>query len=140
MRTKTDGLGDVLVAEGHLVIRKRRPAAGAIRDDLVALVEQVLVPEALEDPPDRLDVLIGVRHVGIIQVNPEGDAIRQASPVADVLKGRLAALLVEPGDAVFLDLLLAREAVLLLDLDLHRQPVGVPAAAARDTWKPRMIL
>src|SRR5207248_10928192 len=53
-------------------------------------------------------------------------------PVLDVsLHGR-AALRVEPLDAVVLDLVLAREAELLLDLDLHRQAVTVPASFAPD--------
>ena len=45
---------------------------------------------------------------------------------------RLATSLVERRDAVLLDLLLAREAELLLDLELDGEPVAVPAALARD--------
>ena len=57
---------------------------------------------------------------------------RQALPVLDVAKDRLAALGVELGDPVLLDLRLVREAQLLLDLQLDRQPVAVPAALAGD--------
>ncbi len=114
------------------MVRKRRAAARAVRDDLVALVEQVLVPEILQDPPDRLDVLVGIGHIGVVQIDPEGDAVGQPFPILDVVEDRLPAQLVELGDAVVFDLLLVGEAKFLLDLDLHRQAMRIPAAAARD--------
>jgi hypothetical protein len=48
----------------------------------------------------------------------------------------LLAGLVEAGDAVALDVRLAREAQLLLHLQLDRQAVGVPAAAGADNVLP----
>ena len=45
-------LDDVLVALGDLVARERRAAARAVRDDLEALVEQPLVVDAPQQPPD----------------------------------------------------------------------------------------
>src|SRR5262249_9121814 len=56
----------------------------------------------------------------------------QALPVLDVAPDALLGGLVEPLDAVALDVGLTREAELLLDLDLDRQAVGVPAAARAD--------
>src|SRR5204863_7232056 len=50
----------------------------------------------------------------------------------DVAEHRLAAALVELGDAVALDLLLRGDAELLLHLELDRQPVAVPAGLAGD--------
>ena len=49
-----------------------------------------------------------------------------------MLEHRLAAVAVELRDAVALDVLLGLEAELLLDLDLDRQAVGVPAGLALD--------
>ena len=121
-----------VVALSHLMVGKRGLVAGAVGHDLIALVEQVLFPEVLEDPPDQLDIFVGVGHVGIFEVHPVGDAIGELAPVADIFEGGLAAFLVELGDAHFLDLMLVGEAVLLLDLDLDREAVGIPAAAARD--------
>ena len=114
------------------MVRKRRAAARAVRHDLVALVEQVLVPEIFQDPPDRLDIFVGVGHIGIFQVHPKGDAVGQFLPILDVGKDGLLAKLVEFVDAVFFDLLFVGEAKLLLDFDLDRQAVRIPAAAARD--------
>ena len=55
-----------------------------------------------------------------------------SSNASDVALDRLTAPGVELGDAVGLDVGLAGEAQLLLDGDLHRQPVAVPAGLAGD--------
>ena len=123
---------DVPVALGDLVRRERRAAARAVRDHLVALVHQVLVPDLPERPPDRVDVARVERAVGVVEVEPEADALGEAIPVLEVGEDRLAALPVERLDAVGLDVRLALEPERLLDLDLDGQPVGVPAALARD--------
>ena len=123
---------DVLVALGDLVRGQRGAAAGAVGDDAVALVEQVALPHRLERPPDRLDVLRLERPVGLVEVDPVGDPLGQPVPVLEVLEDRLAALGVELGDAVALDVGLGLEAQLLLDGDLDRQAVAVPAALALD--------
>ena len=81
-------------------------------------------------PPDRLDVLVGEGEVGVVQVGPVAEALGHGAPLALVGAHALEAGPVELGDAVLFDLLLAGEAEALLDLDLHRQPVGVPAGLA----------
>ena len=124
-------LGDVLVALRHLVAADRRAAARAVGHDLVALVQQPAVPDLAEDPPHRLDVVVGEGVVGIIEVDPEPDALREALPLLEIRGDALAAQLVELGDAVGLDLPLAVDAETALDLQLDRQAVGVPAALAR---------
>ena len=123
---------DVLVALGDLVRGQRGAAAGAVGHDLVALVEQVAVPHRLQRPPDRLDVARLERPVRLVEVDPVADPLGQPVPVLEVLEDRLAALGVELGDAVALDVVLGLEAELLLDGDLDRQAVAVPAALALD--------
>ena len=125
-------LGDVLVRAGlaELVARERGAAPAAVGHDLGALVDELLVPELVEEPPDALDVVVGHRPVGVGGVEPHADPAGQRRPVLDVAVHRLAAPLVERLDAEVLDLRLAREAELLLDLDLDRQPVAVPAGLA----------
>ena len=98
---------DVLVALRDLVRRQRRAVARAVRDDLEALVEQVLVPQLLERPPDGLDVR-ACRACGTDRRGrPSSRSARSAasSPRGNS-KTRLAALRVELRDPVFLDLLL----------------------------------
>ena len=131
---------DVLVAERHLVARQRRAAARAVGDDLVALVEQALVGDLLQRPPDRLDVRRVQRPVRAVEIDPEADALRQRLPVLEELEHRRAAALVELGDAVGLDLVLGGDAELLLDRQLDREAVGVPPAAALDELAPHRLV
>ena len=115
----------------QLVARQSRPAAGAVRHDLEVLVQQTLVEELLEVPPDRLDVRRVQRPVRRVHVDPVADARRQAGELVDVGVHRLAAQPGELGDAhLRLDLLLARDPEPLLHLHLDREPVGVPAGPA----------
>jgi len=113
-------IGHLFVTQRDLVTAQRRATAGAVGHHFVALVEQVLVPELAQDPPDALDVLVGVGDISVVEVHPERDALGQALPLLDVAEDTLAALLVVLRDAVFLDLPLVREAKLFLDLDLDR--------------------
>ena len=112
--------------------RRGRPAARAVRHDLVPLVQEPLLPHLLQRPPDGLDVVVVEREVRLVRVDPEGDPLGQPLPLVDVLEHRLAALLVELGDAVALDVVLVVEAELPLDLELDRQAMAVPAALAVD--------
>ena len=110
---------------------ERRLAARAVGDDLVALVEAAGVPHLAHRPPARLDVVVVHRHVGVVEVDPEADPLGQPVPVLDVAEDRLAAARVELRDPVLLDLGLGGDPELLLDLELDRQPVAVPAGLAR---------
>ncbi len=76
------GVFDVLVALRDLVRGERRAAARAVGDHLVAAVEAVGVPDLAKRPPDGLDVLVGHRHVRVVEVDPECDPARSgpASP------------------------------------------------------------
>ena len=120
-----------LVAERNLVRAEARDAARAVGRDLVALVDEALVPQALEHPPRRLDVRVLVGHVGVGHVEPDARALGHGLPLADVAEDALTAAAVELLDTELLDLLLTGDAELLLDLQLHGQAVGVPPAAAQ---------
>jgi hypothetical protein len=97
----------------------------------VGLDEQALVEDLLQRPPDRLDVLGVHRAVGVVQVDPVPHPGRQLGEGVGVPGHRFTALGVELRDAVVLDVLLAAEAQLLLDRQLHREAVAVPAGLAR---------
>lgn len=124
------GVDDRLVALGQLVVGQTRAAAGAPGGDAVVLDQQALVEDLLQRPPDRLDVLGVHRDVGVVEVDPVAHAGRQLGERVGVAEHGLAALVVEGGDAVRLDVLLAGEAELLLDRQLHREAVAVPAGLA----------
>ena len=124
---------DHAVAIGDLVGAERAADARRDGDDLVILLHQALVPQALQEIPDTLDVLVLKRHIRLLEVNPVAHALREVIPVFDVGKHALAAQAVElfhlrPGRAVIAPV----PAHFLLDADLHGQAVRVPAALARD--------
>jgi hypothetical protein len=96
------------------------------------VVEQTLLPDLLEDPPDALDIGVFQRVIRVLGVDPEGDPFGQSFPVLQVLVDTLAAEFVEPGDPQLLDVLLAADAQLFLYLELYGQPVGVPTRLAGD--------
>ena len=121
-----------VIAERDLVRGERRPVARAVGDDLVGLIEAPVVPDPAQRPPDRLDVVVVESDVRIVEIDPEADPLGQRPPVVDVAEDRLAAALVELGDAVGVDLLLGGDPQLALDLQLDRKPVAVPARLARN--------
>ena len=90
------------------------------------------VEDLLEAPPHALDVVGVHRPIGLVEVDPIAHALRENCELIDVLEYRRAALGVELGHAVSLDVGLAREAELLLDGDLYGQAVTVPASDTRD--------
>ncbi len=96
----------------------------------MVLGEQTLVEDLLQRPPHGLDVLGVHGPVGVVQVDPVAHAGRELGERVGVAGHGLAALGVELGDAVRLDVLLAVEAQLLLDGELDGQAVAVPAGLA----------
>ena len=123
---------DLLVAEGDFVRGKGRPDAGVVGHHLVPAVEQSLVPDEPEEVPDRLDVGVVERVVGVAHVDPETHPLRHPLPVADIAHDRIAA---SPGELLDADLRLdsglVEDPELLLDLVLDGKAMGVPSGAAR---------
>ena len=84
-------------------------------------------------PPHRVDVLRRVGPVRGVEVDPIADPPRQLLEVLDVDLDGLTAQLDEPGDAdLFFDRALAGDREAPLDLNLDREPVGVPPCPALD--------
>src|SRR5207237_10734145 len=98
--------------------------------DFEPLVEQLLVAELLEDPPDRFHALGSIRPIRVLEVDPDPHLLGHLGPLIDVLEDTLPAELVEGLHAVTLDVLLAVQFELLLDLDLDGEAMSVPAALA----------
>ena len=71
---------DGLVALGDLLSGERRAAAGAIGDDLEALVEQSLVPDLAEGPPFGFDIAVFIGHIGVFHVDPVADGAGEVLP------------------------------------------------------------
>ncbi len=125
-------VGDGLVALGQLVVGEPGAAARAVRRDAVVLDQQAAGVDVLQRPPHRLHVAGVHGAVGVLGVDPVPHPLGHLLEGVDVPQHRRAALGVELRDAVRLDVILAGEAELLLDRELHGEAVAVPARLALD--------
>ncbi|MBT9149165.1 MAG: hypothetical protein DDT28_00586 [Dehalococcoidia bacterium] len=60
-------------------------AAGAMWSHFIPLIDEAFVPQLLYQPPAGLDVVVIQGYVGMIQVDPEADALGQLFPFLNVL-------------------------------------------------------
>ena len=110
--------------------REARSGGGRVGLDGVALVEQPLVEELLEEPPQRLDVFVVIGDVGIVHIDPVAHLAGQVLPHARKLHDGFAAgaVVLLDGD-LFADVLLG-DAELLLDAQFDRKSVRIPPRLA----------
>ncbi len=129
---RAGGVLHVAVASGlvQLVGREARSRGGRVGLDGVALVEEPLVVELAQQPPEGFDVLVVVGDVRILHVHPVAHAAREVLPYARELHDGFAAraVVLLDGDRAA-DVLLG-DAELLLHAQLHGQAVRVPSRLA----------
>ena len=111
---------------------KSGTAAGAVGNNLVAVVEKLFGIELLECPPYGFNVLVVVGDIGVFKISPEADSFAHILPQILILPNALAALVDKGNDAVLFDIGLAAEAELLFNLKLNGQTVRVPARLTLD--------
>ena len=91
----------ILIAERHFMRRQRRADLRVIRHHLAAAIQQIFVPDAFEQIPDRFDVIVMQREIGIGQIHPIPHAPGQHLPVINIFHHRFTAQAVEFPDADF---------------------------------------
>src|SRR5262249_27048435 len=111
----------------QLVLRQRRPAAGAPLGRAVSHVEPAALVDDLEEPPDVLDVRVAEREVVVVPVQPLTEPDRAARQLACRPGDDLTALRREALEPVLLDLPLRVQPELALDADLDPEALAVPA-------------
>ncbi|MNW49068.1 hypothetical protein D3C74_264710 [compost metagenome] len=111
---------------------QRRLAARAIRADAVSAVQQTLVVDRRQDVPDAFDVAVIQGDIRIIQVDPISNRFGKFAPLLLITEDAVFTFFHEFLNAVFLDLLLAGDAQLLLHAQFNRQSVRIPARFADD--------
>ena len=119
----------VAVAPGLVQLVRTQSGAGSGRIGLdgVALVEESLLVELLQQPPQRFDVAVVVCDVGVFQVHPIAHLVGQVGPLLRKLHHVLAAGRIVVGHGDRLTDILLRDAQCLLHAQFHRQSVGVPS-------------
>ncbi len=123
----------IAVASRHVQLVAAQAGASGRRIGLngVALVEQALVVELLEEPPQGLDIAVFVGDIRVLHVDPVTYLASEVFPLLGVFHHLLAAGGIILVDAYFLAYVFLGDAKRLLHAELHRQPVGVPASLAQ---------
>ena len=96
--------------------RKRRAAARAVRNDLIAFIKELLLPNFLQRPPLRFDKIVLIRNVWVFHIRPEADDVGELLPHPLILPNRCTAILDKWLDAIVFDLFLAIDADRLFNL------------------------
>ena len=109
---------------------ERGATAGAMRGNLIALIHQALIPKLLYYPPAGFNILIIHSDIGMLQVNPEGDALGHCLPFLEVTKDALPAASVKSVNAIFLNLGFTGKAQVSFHFQLYRQSVCIPTCDA----------
>ena len=130
----------VLVVRAGLEVGERRRELPGVRHDAVGAVDAPLLPELLEDPPDRFHEFRLHRLVVVVEIDPAAHARDGLAPFRDVLQHHRAALLVELVHAQGLDLGRARDAERVLREGLDGQAVRVPPEAALDVLSAHRLV
>ena len=94
------------------------------------LIQQFLVPDAADDIPKRLDVWILIGDIRVLEIQPVCDTAREALPLSFEFPYGLTALRIVGGNAVCLDVFLALESQLFLNLNLNGKAMRIPPAFA----------
>ena len=115
----------------QLVRTQAGTGSGRIGLNSVALIEQPLVVELLEQPPQGFDVTVLVGNIGVVHIDPIAHLVREVFPFLGVFHHLLAA-----GGIVFINsnllaYVLLGNAQSLLHAQLHRQSMRVPASLAQ---------
>ena len=124
------GVLDVPVVHVCFEVRQRGRRPVRVGEDLEVPVDEPLVPQAAEHPPDRLHVAQVQGLVVVLEVHPAPDAAGVGLPGLGVGRHPGSGGLVEALHPESLDLGRSREPELLLNLHLDGEAVGVPAEAA----------
>ena len=96
-------------------------------------VQQTFLMQRREAPPDAFDIVVRVRDVWMVVVQPVPDPLADLFPFGAIREHTVAAELIELCYAQFFDVLLTTEVEPFLDLDFNRQTVCVPPCLAFDT-------
>ncbi len=125
-------IADFAVSVGLVQFMRTQSCARCrgVRLDGIAFVQQVFVVQLLQQPPHRLDVVVFVSDVRIVEVDPVADFAGDVVPAVFVHHHRFAALAVvivyRDG---FTDVFLG-DAQFFLHTQFDWQTVGIPAAFA----------
>ena len=122
----------ILIALCNLVRGKCCAAARAVGNNLVALIQQTLVPDLLQCPAFGFDIVIMVCDIGMIHIRPEADTVTHGTPFLFVCPYAFLTFFDEGLYAVAFNLILAIQTQCLFYLQFNRQTVCIPAGLSQN--------
>ena len=130
-RLKADGNRRIvyilITAEIQLMIGKHRGTARAIRQNIMPLIQQPLLPQLLHHPPDRLHIRRFHRLIVVIKINPAPQPIDRTPPFLYIPQHTRPARLIKLGNTVLFNVGLRVQPQLFFDQVFYRQPMTVPS-------------
>ena len=112
--------------------RQRSSTTRAVRNDLESFVQESFIPDRLQCPPLGLDEVVIIGNIRIIHISPETNGTGEILPHSLVFPDTLFTFGDERIQTILLDLLFSIQTQKLLNLQLYRQSVGIPACFSRN--------
>ena len=109
------------------MIGKYRGTARAIRQNIMPLIQEILIPQLLHHPPNRLHIRGFHRFIVIIKVNPASQPINRTPPFLHIAQHTRPARLIKLGNTVLFNVGLRVQPQLFFDQVFYRQPMTVPS-------------
>ena len=123
----------IAVTAGHVKLVRAESGAGSGRIGLngVALIEQALVVELLEQIPQGFDIAILIGDIGVVHVDPIAHLVREFFPLVGVFHHLLAAGGIVVVYANLLANILLGDTERFFHAELHGQSMSIPASLAQ---------
>ena len=130
-RLKADGNRRVVYilipAQVQLVVRQHRGTAWAIRQNIMPLIQQPLLPQLLHHPPNRLHIRRFHRLIVVIKINPASQPINRMPPLLHIPQHTRPARLIKLCHPILFNISLRIQPQLFFDQIFYRQPMTVPS-------------
>ncbi len=123
---------DVFITLRNLMRGKRSTATRAIRNDLIALIEQTAIPNLFQRPPFGLDIFVVISDIRILHIRPKTDGCREVFPHILVLPDTFLTVVNKAFQTVGFNLVLAVDSERLFDFKFDRQTMGIPSRLTGD--------
>ena len=122
----------VAVAARQVQLMRTEACAGGrrVRLDGISFIQQALVVELLEQPPQGLDITVFISDIGVVEVHPVSHAPREVGPLAGVAHHRAAARGVVVLHTDSAANVLFGDTQFFLHAQFHGQAVSVPTGLA----------
>src|SRR3989344_2200385 len=131
---------NILVSKRHFKVTQRRRAPRAHVHGFLSFVNEPFVMKRLERPPDAFHKIRIHRPVIPVHIHPSPRALHSSAPFFGITLHGGAAAIIEPANALRLDILLTIQTFLLFHEIFDGQPVAIPPEAPVHSLPPHRLV